>query len=165
MLLDSWQVGRPEMVIFEKARGMEGNYSYRLILNFPLVNFSPNKENQLWWVLGIRKPISTAAQRSVFFTLSKIDQGRSFWSEGWIVDEKKETTSSVCRLKYHCLNKSNTDCVAVELLEEVERAWQLVDPCAGSRQSEAPHPLPFLGMCILLPFPAPRRCPKDTALR
>lgn len=38
---------------------------------------------------------------------------------GWLTG-KKETTSSVCRLQYHCLNKSNTDYVAVKLLEEVE---------------------------------------------
>ena len=47
------------------------------------------------------------------------------------------------------------------LLEEViEKAWLLV--VLG--QSEAPHPLPCLGMCILLLLTTLRSCPKDIAL-
>lgn len=52
------------------------------------------------------------------------------------------------------------------LLEEViERTLLLIDPGAGPVQSEAPHPLPCLAMCILPTVPRVGAVFKDAALR
>lgn len=52
------------------------------------------------------------------------------------------------------------------LLEEViERLWPPVDLRAGPRQSEAPHPLPVLGMCVVSTVLIAGAVFKDAALR
>lgn len=80
-----------------KPEGWRETILIDLFLNLPVVNLSPSKENPLRHVLGVRKPISTASQRSVFFTLV---EGRETKAEafdlraGWLVG-KKEITSSI----------------------------------------------------------------------
>lgn len=59
---------RLEMVIFEKAGGLERIPD--LFLDLLLVNFSRNKENPCRSVLGVRKPSITASHGSVLFRVS-----------------------------------------------------------------------------------------------